>query len=137
MNAEIRVARRLQLALVVGGLALIGGVMAAEPLTEVTVQAPRASKIVGHSDTGTGAPIELVTLSRHVSYSDLDLVSHAAAVELEKRVNDTAAALCKQLDTLYPLSKDTRPNCAKQASDDAMPQVRSAVAAAEKRAGSK
>ncbi|HYM35153.1 MAG TPA: UrcA family protein [Steroidobacteraceae bacterium] len=111
------------------GLALAGGaVVAAENVTNITIEAQR-SQVVGRS--ALGAPIELVTISRHVNYADLDLVTPAGAAALEKRVGNTATELCKKLDRIYPYTAkgtESTQSCIKKASDDAMAQVRAAIA---------
>jgi UrcA family protein len=135
MDGKTHTSRTLQLALAVFGLAIAGGVAAAEPAVEVTVEAARPTTTVERSYTGT--PVEMITLTRHVSFADLDLTTHAGAVELEKRVNDSANAACTKLDTLYPLTAKQSPACTKTSTDKAMVQVRAAIAAAEKGAAPK
>jgi UrcA family protein len=103
--------------------------------SEVKIEAVRSVQRVGTSTTG--APIEIVQLTRKVSYADLDLATHRGALELERRINDTAKAACKQLDALYPVSTSEGPgtagkSCVKDAVDGAMIQARASIAAAEK-----
>jgi UrcA family protein len=108
-----------------------GAVVAAEPISEVTISASREAKIVvGKSPIG--APIEQITLTRRVGYSDLDLKSKAGADTLEKRVADTAKAACEELDKHYPLLQKNAADCVKAANAEAMVQVKAAVAAAAK-----
>jgi len=103
---------------------------AAAPVQEVTVQAARpVTTTVGRNPT-TGAPIQQVEVEHRVSYADLDLATPAGSRALEKRVSDAAAAACKELDQLYPLEKPDAA-CAKRAADAAMPEVHTAVKAAE------
>jgi UrcA family protein len=118
--------------LAVAGFTLASGaVLAAEPLSEVTISASREAKIiVGHS--AIGAPVEQITLTRRVGYSDLDLKSKAGADALEKRVAETAKAACEELDKHYPLLQKTSADCVKAAKKEAMVQVDAAVAAAAK-----
>jgi UrcA family protein len=118
--------------LAVAGLSLVNGaVVAAEAISEVTISASREAKIiVGHS--ASGAPIEEITLTRHVGYSDLDLKSKAGADALEKRVAETAKAACEELDKHYPLMQKSSPDCAKASNAEAMVQVKAAIAAAAK-----
>jgi UrcA family protein len=124
--------RTIKFALLTLGAMAAGGVFAAEEVGELTVEATRETKVVGRSYTG--APIELVSLTRRVSYADLDLVTSSGAAELEKRVNETAKAACKQLDELYPLTAPGGPACVKSAVDEAMVEVRTAVSAAQAKA---
>ena len=129
MNIRTRLGRITILGLIGGGLALAAGFAGSQTLKEISVEAGRATKVVGH--TSSGIPIEEVTLTRHVFYGDLDLRTHSGAVELERRVRETAQAACKQLDELYPLTTSESPACAEQAAKGAMEQVHALIAAAE------
>jgi UrcA family protein len=121
-----------KLIVAVAGSVLINGVVFADQLTEVTVSAARETKIVvGHS--AIGAPVEQITVTRRVSYADLDLASKSGADALEKRVNETAKSSCEDLDKHYPLETSTAGDCTNAAIKLAMVQVREAVSAAERR----
>jgi UrcA family protein len=122
----------VRLTLLTLGAVLAGGVLAAEQVGEVTVEATRETKIVGRSYSGV--PIEVISLTRRVSYADLDLTTQSGAAELEKRVNETAQAACKELDTLYPLTAAGGPACVKSTVDESMVQVRAAISAAAAKA---
>jgi UrcA family protein len=102
----------------------------AQDISEVIIQAERPTKVVVGRSSATGAPIEVITLTRRVNFADLDIKTVAGATELETRVSETAKDACKQLDSLYPLIKDA--DCVKRATDGAMVQVRTAVASAQK-----
>ncbi len=100
----------------------------------IVIEAPRVVRQqVGRSPT-TGAPVELISLSRRVSYADLDLQMHADVMELERRINDTAEEACMQLAELYPLGDTDMPTCVRQAVAGAMEQAEEAIAAAGDRA---
>ncbi len=102
-----------------------------QQIEEITVTAPRQvhqTYVVGRSPT-TGAPIEVTTISRAVSYADLDLAKPSGAAKLRNRIDDTAKDLCKELDKLYPMEPKDRV-CAKKADDGAMEQADKAIAAA-------
>jgi UrcA family protein len=130
---SIQIYRNRALGLAVASLILAGGaVMAAEPISEVTISASRESKVVVGRNY-TGAPIEEVTLTRRVGYSDLDLKTKAGADALDKRVAEAAEATCAELDKQYPLLPNTSADCAKTANANAMVQVKAAIAAAAKR----
>jgi UrcA family protein len=131
MKRHPSASRTIKFALLTLGAIAAGGVFAAEEVGKVTVEAKRETQVVGRSYTG--APIELVTLTRRVSYADLDLTTQSGAAELEKRVNETAQAACKQLDDLYPLTAPGGQSCVKGAVEDAMEQARAAIAAAGKK----
>jgi UrcA family protein len=95
----------------------------------ITVIAPRAVRQqVGR--TAGGAQLEIISLTRHVSYADLDLAMYAHVLELEKRVNEMAQTACEQLAALYPLAETETPECVRQAAEGAMTQVRQVAAAA-------
>jgi len=117
--------------LTIAGLIVAGAAMAAEPPAEITITATQQAKVVV-GRTAIGAPIELVTLTRHVSYSDLDLSKSADAATLEGRVTQTVKDACKELDDRYPLEPNTASECIKTSTDKAMVQVHQAVAAANK-----
>jgi UrcA family protein len=113
---------------------LVSGIAAAQNMEEITVTASReveTTKTIG-MDTSTGwlRPMVQVSLSSAVSYADLDLTSQAGASELEKRVNDTAKAVCKGLRGKYPDATPSEADCAKAAANKAMVNVHKVEAAA-------
>jgi len=129
MNKNILARRTPRLALVAIGFAIAGGPVVAQQVSEIIVEAPRAvTQQVGR--TPTGVPVELITLTRRVSYADLHLAQSADAATLEARINATAKEACKQLDTLYPLLPSD-PECVKKAVDGGMVQAKAAIAAAK------
>jgi UrcA family protein len=67
-----------------------------------------------------------------VSYSDLNLGTHSGAVELEKRIKDSATKACQQLAKLYPETTEGDTPCVQGAVKSAMAQANKAIAAAEK-----
>jgi UrcA family protein len=99
---------------------------------EVTVQAQRpTAKVVGR-DT-SGAPVVLASVDYRVSYSDLELSIPSNAKVLKSRVRDAARAACADLNRLYETSTGGSNECSQKAEERAMPQVLSAIAAAEAR----
>jgi UrcA family protein len=97
---------------------------------EVTVQAERpTAKVV---DRTAVAPVILAAVDYRVSYSDLDLSIPSNAKVLKTRVRDAARGACADLDRLYPISSGND-ECSRKAEERAMPQVLSAIAAAESR----
>ncbi len=133
------------------GLAGLG--LLASTLAVAQVQDPQATEqpqIIVHAkrpvqietrDLGRrapdGAPVQLVTLKRTVSYADLDLTSTKGAEKLRDRVRAAATASCQQLETLYPVGDSTVPgetqtnqDCIRNAIDSAMPGADAAIAAA-------
>ena len=70
-----------------------------EPSEQVTVFAPYAvRKGMGGS---VRSPIMMITISRKVSYHDLDLRSEADIATLKGRVTRAARDLCRELDRRY------------------------------------
>lgn len=99
---------------------------------EVTVQADRpTTKVVGRSPSGI--PIVLSAVKYRVDYSDLQLANATDAQTLKTRVRDAARAACADLEKLYLQPAVRTGDCTRKAEDDAMPQVLSAIAAAEAR----
>ena len=99
---------------------------------EVTVQAERpTAKVVGRSQIG--APVISTGVQYRVSYSDLDLSIPSNAKVLKTRVRDAAREACADLDKLYPISTSGSNECSQKAEEGTMPQVLSAIAAAESR----
>jgi UrcA family protein len=131
-NRHIRV-RASGIALLALGTVAAGAAMAADSIEEITVQGSRMTREVVGRAHSTGAPIELVTLTRHTSYADLDLSTYSGATELRRRVESTAKAACEELDKLFPLTP-TRENsrtCLRQAIDGTTAQIQAAIDAAE------
>lgn len=97
----------------------------AQQTPEVVVEAPHVE-----STTVKGTPA--LSIVYKVNYADLNLATHSGAVELEKRIKDSAHKVCAQLQKLYPDSVDTDPPCVQAATKKAMSQADKAIAAAEK-----
>ena len=123
------VAKFLSTTLVAGCLAL-GAQQAAAidgPAPVVREDSPTTYKLVANSQ------VEYHALARHISLRDLDLATPAGAAALEQRVNTNAAAVCARLSELYPTVFTSLRRCEQDAVQDAMVQVRAAVARAERR----
>jgi UrcA family protein len=104
------------------------------PVREVKIEASKVVTITEHSRTGIQN--ETVQLSRKISFSDLDLVTGDGAMQLEKRIRETAAAVCKQLGQLYPAGSASNEQtdqaaCVKGAVDVAMNQAKVVIAFAK------
>lgn len=121
------------LAIAAGSLFASGVAFAEEP-ANVTIEAQR-SQVIGRNSLG--GPVELVSITRHVGFSDLDLTKHSDAAQLKQRVSEAATAICGKLDKMYPLAVKGQgnfiPNCVAKARADAMDQVKAAIAAAERK----
>jgi UrcA family protein len=131
MNRNILARGSIHAAIAAAAVLMIGASALAQQTEGVTVEAARQAKIVGRSSSGV--PIEQITLTRKVSYTDLDLKTPAGSDALTQRVKDVAKEACEELDKLYPLTQKTAPDCTKQAIDSAMEQVHAAIAAATKK----
>jgi UrcA family protein len=113
-------------ALATVGCFAVSGPSLAQQAPEVVVEAPHVVTTTGERGR------ELYSLVYKVNYADLNLATHSGAVELEKRVKDTATKACAQLRKLYPLSEDTNPPCVDAATKKAMTQANQVIVAAEK-----
>jgi UrcA family protein len=115
-------------------VALDGGAARAQQastLQEITVVAPRlVTRDAGR--TAAGSKVELISLTRHVVYGDLNLTLHNDVMALEKRVNDVAKESCDTLAKMYPLSDPNTPNCVEQATKEAKKQIDQLATAAAK-----
>jgi UrcA family protein len=122
--------RTVPVALAAFGLLAAVAPVAAQEVREVTVTAP---EVVRHEEARqpSGAFTEVVSISHHVSFADLDLKKASDASVLEQRVRDAADLGCKQLRTLYPLVPDD-PDCLKKATASGMEQAQAAIAAANR-----
>jgi UrcA family protein len=106
----------------------------AQQMPEVAVVGSRTMVNVKteHSSLSPAPLYETFALTYGVSTKDLDLASSTGAVELEKRVNETALEVCKEIGRQYPQSAPDDATCAKLAAKKAMVKVRELVAAARK-----
>jgi UrcA family protein len=90
----------LQLALTTFGALLVGATSLAQPMPQVIVEAPHIEK---STQTGpAGQRRETLSIVYKVDYSDLNLATHSGAVELQKRIKDSATQACQQLAKLFP-----------------------------------
>lgn len=80
--------------------------------SEITVIAPYTVHRQVEGRSATGAEIETVSLSRTVSYADLDLTQPLAFRELESRINRVARQACSDLKRMYPDGAISSPNSA-------------------------
>lgn len=136
MSTNISTCRQMRfgslaaIALAIAGLAVESIPAFAQPTEVVSVVAPRVVRqTIGRSTIG--APIEMATISRSVSYADLDLSKPADAATFETRIKDTATSLCAELDRIY-LNETRDPKCVQKASDEAMTRAEQLIAAAKK-----
>jgi UrcA family protein len=117
----------------VGGSSVAVAPANAQQIGEVTVVAPHVVRQKAGT-TASGIPIEVISLSRQVGYSDLDLTTASGVGAFKNRVMETAKTACAQLDQLYPESMNppdpSNQNCVKAATDNGLAQVDLIMAAA-------
>lgn len=129
--------KQSRLGLLAMGAIVAGGAIAEDDLPTITITASRmgrsavTTEVVGRS-AGTGAPIERLTLTWSVPFTDLDLSTHSGATELQKRVNARAQAVCQELDRLFPFTDRGGASCVKDAAAGGMAQADKLIAAAER-----
>lgn len=121
----------MQLGIGLLAAALTGSGVYAQSPEGVTVTGSRIARETIGSST-IGAPIDEVSLSYRVSYSDLDLTSSGGKATLERRVRAAADAACAEISRLYPDAKPGDAACVEAAVDAAMVKVHELVAAAGK-----
>ena len=142
MHQTLARASRLAAALTLTGAAFTAASAAlaqpgAQPATaqEVTVFAPKVARHVPSAASPfLGAPIEVVSLKRAVSYADLDLTRQAGVATFEQRIRGAAQTACADLEAAYPsnLYVPTPPdqNCVETATNRAMDTAKQVVLAA-------
>jgi UrcA family protein len=122
----------LHSALAMIGALVVGGPSLAQQATEITVEAPHVEKTTQPGAMGRRVPA--LSIVYKVDFADLNIATHSGAVELERRVRDSATKACTQLAKLYPESTEGETPCVEGAIKNAMAQARKAIAAAEKAA---
>lgn len=103
-------------------------------LEQVTVVGQRTLPMVVKQTVVTGYGIkhyDLMTLTHHISYADLDLAQPAGGKTLEHRIRVTADRLCERLANTPPAEPRSM-QCVHEAVQSAMKQARMAIAAAKK-----
>ena len=115
----------------IAGLAL-SGVSVAQQTPEVIVEAPHVEMTTQTGEMGRKMPA--MSISYRVSYADLNLATHSGAVELERRIKESATKACEQLRKLYPETTEGNPPCVDGAVKAAMAHANKAIVVAEKTA---
>jgi UrcA family protein len=128
---------RFFFATAVSALSLVTGLVLADPMQEIVVE---AAAPVNHTPTGGGPPggasVDLLSVQYHVHLGSLDLSKHADVVALEQKVKEAAQKACQDIQKQYParqLSDETE--CVDGAVKRAMGRVQNAVDAAQKKPG--
>jgi UrcA family protein len=106
-------------------------------LSQPTTAAPSDDLVVitqSASRRAPGTTDQVVSLTQHVSYADLDLSTTSGAKQLALRVHQVANSLCDELErrSALPDLAETLA-CVKGAVTDGMEHARAAIAAADKR----
>jgi UrcA family protein len=114
------------------GLSPVFAQQSGNKVEEITVTVPWAVTKQVVSQTPTGGKAELISLTRHVYFGDLDLAKYADVMTLQKRVSDIAKDSCEQLAKMYPLSGPNPPDCVDKAAASAKAQMDKLIAAAGK-----
>jgi UrcA family protein len=110
--------------------ALFAGSTHSQQLEEILVTGVRiATETQLRNDPGSVVTLTKVSVSYGVSYEDLNLATPEGAAQLKARVRQAAEAACRELDRQYPLTNPKGARCVEPAVDEAMPQVRRAIAA--------
>lgn len=97
------------------------------PPEQVEVIAPRFREAPEQKLNG---PLERVSLSTAVPYSDLDLATREGARELRRRVRDAAWNTCSQLADAYPVYQLNGTHCYREALDNALVRADAAITSA-------
>jgi UrcA family protein len=85
----------------------------------VTITAPRTIE-----RSRTSGITQEMTMSARVPYGDLDMKTGDGVAELNRRVDEAAKYVCRQLTMMYPNGEPDTFACVKDAVGDAQPQVR-------------
>lgn len=99
------------------------------PEDAIVVIAPRPITAEIRERGPNGRETAIISLKMVVQYVDLDLKQAGNVDLLMARIRSVARDACKYLDRLYPLNPD--PDCQDRAFQNAMPQARAAIAAAQ------
>jgi len=124
--------RKLAIACTVAAVVVGGDVIAQNvPMPEVIVESHRAvSTRIG--TTSGGIPIHEISMSYTVTAEGLDISTPTGARAFEARVSHAAMAACQQISTQLHSATPDDAECARQATEKAMTQVRQVEAAAAK-----
>jgi UrcA family protein len=124
--------RKLIVAGTVAGLVFAGNLIAQNvPIPEVIVETHRAvSTRIGTSSGGI--PIHEVSMGYTVTAEGLDISTPVGARAFEARVSHAAMAACQEITRRFHNARPDNAECARQATEQAMAQVRQVEDAAAK-----
>ena len=100
-----RAARLAALAVATGAFTVLGSVAMAQNSSasavqpSVTVTAPR---VVHRSVGPSGLSVEQYSLTRRVSFADLNLDTREGRIALHERIRATATAACQKIESTHP-----------------------------------
>jgi UrcA family protein len=123
---------RLFIAGAVAGVVVAGNVVAQNvPMPEVIVEAHRAvsTRIGTHA---SGIPIHEVSMGYTVTAEGLDISTPIGRQAFEARVSQAAMAACREITRQFHNATPNEAECARQATERAMAQVRQVEDAAAK-----
>src|SRR5215469_3463382 len=124
--------RKLIIAGTVAGVVVAGNVIAQNvPMPEVIVEAHRAA-LTRIGTTSQGVPINEVSMGYTVTAEGLDISTPIGAKAFEARVSHAAMAACQQITSQFHSGRPSDEECARQATEKAMAQVRQVEEAAAK-----
>jgi UrcA family protein len=123
---------RLIIAGAVAGVVVAGDVIAQNvPMPEVIVETHRmVSTRIG--TTSSGIPIKDVSMGYTVTAEGLDISTPIGRQAFEARVSQAAMAACQEITRRFHNATPNDAECARQATERAMAQVRQVEAAAAK-----
>jgi UrcA family protein len=128
MNKKLITAGGTVAAVIVAGNVIAQNV----PMPEVIVETHRmVSTRIG--TTSSGIPIKDVSMGYTVTAEGLDISTEIGARAFEARVSQAATAACEELGRRFPHSRPSTAECARQATEKAMTQVRLAEETAAKK----
>lgn len=107
--------------------ALFAGAAVSQEMEGITVEAKRVEKT--EVRTAGVVPEYLLRASYRVTYDDLDVSTQAGRDEVKRRVEKAADLACREIEREYPFAEPDHQKCAYQATQEAMAEFRTRVAA--------
>jgi len=115
-------------------LALAAGVVLADPMQEIVVEAAApVHHATGAADAGGGASVDLLSVQYHVHVGNLDLNKPADMDAVKQKVQEAAQKACADIQKQYPARQmSDEKACVDGAVSRAMARAQKAAAAAKK-----
>ena len=126
---------RILFATAASALALATGLVLADPMQEVIVEASAPAHHTASADAaGGGASVDLLSVQYNVHVGNLDLSKPADMSALQQKVQEAAQKACSDIQKQYPArSLSDEKECVDGAVKRAMGRVQKAAAAAPKK----